>query len=536
MTVQGMTQRVPSSGLTVGQTQSTVTYRTASWATSVLVFSILLVMVQGVFYTEITTLVTERSFPLFRILPFNLYPSDLIVLPVLMVSSLLAIAQLAHGRTTQAWNLFWIGICGLALMGVALVAHWIAPMRLFGPFLLTDLALAVGVALFVVVVVTAVRLRIGSTGRLRLLIGWWAIALLGIAVGIATNNPDLLGDIRGYLLRSFIPVAIFYLAILADLRTVFDWVKSVGAFLAVYVALASLMIFAGLPMLPVSGLYGGVALLLPYALVLAQLLVERKASRMKVYMLGIIAIAIVATLSKPLLAGFLICNVLMLLLLRVAVRGVRIPWLKLAGLLLAAVIFVGGILLLSGGLESAVDYVLDKYLKQDRAVQDLSGNRFAIWQQGLQRWQDSPVVGNGFGYLLSAEVIELTSGRTDFREVVGAHNFIVEMLYKVGGAGVALLLVIGTAWIWLVLKTLVNFSSAANLAYYLSVIVIAMTIVGMGMYGSHIAHPIGGTWLWFALGAEAALAAIGRQQVDALQSKRVRNGQSGFGAAARSSH
>jgi len=508
MTVQPTTP-TGLSDLPSSKIRTVTTVHLASWTTLVLIVSITTVMVQGIFYNLITEMVVGRTFVLFRILPFNLYPSDLLILPLLMLSTLAALSQLAYRHTERAINFFFMGLSALMLIGVALFVYLSGSVRQAVPTLVINLTLLtafVGLVGVAVVVLVALRLRVGAGRRLQLLIVWWLICLVGIATGLAADNPDLTADVRIYLMRSMIPIAIFYLALQANLDKLFAWIERIGIVLAVYLSVSSLLVFADVSLLPSSGLYGGIALLFAYVLVLVQVLVVHVRSRSKLYTLVLLAFSIISTLAKPLIAAFVVCNLLVLFFVRLGHFRVRISWLKTLVLLFLVILLLVGVLQFSGGWERAANYVLDNYLKQDRAVQDLSGNRFAIWSQGLEQWRQSPLIGKGFGFLLSAEVIELDSGRSAYREVVGAHNILVEMLYKVGVVGVLLLTLVAFTWLRRVYRTFQLISSKAIFAKYMLAVVIVFTITTMSMYGSHIAHPMGAFLFWFCLGIEAALA------------------------------
>jgi len=476
------------------------------WANYVLIFAFTLVMAQAVFYEVVTDWIVKREFIIFALLPFNLYPSDLFLLPLLALTTIFAVAHFNRRRGSLATNIIPIGIVALLQLVLVLAIREIAPIQPFGPLPLLDLLLISSLSGIGMVGIAAHNSGLNTNGRQNLLLGWWLICLIGIIVGFINQNPDLMGDIRTLVLRSFVAVALFYLVLLIDLSFIFKLILRLGIGFGIYMTLASILRFANFTFLPYSPLYGGIALLLPYIFVLIQMLINPLAGRRETVMLGVLALGIMLTLAKPLIAAFIACNLFGLLLSGRTSLWRQIRWMRIIVFLVSAVILVLILLLFTGGFESAADYVLRAYFKQGAAVQDLSGNRFLIWRLGLEKWLESPIFGHGFGYLLSGATINLGNGAEDFRETVGTHNFIVEMLYKVGMVGVLPLLLLMVSWIKLSLRALRAHTNPQLIIYQLTMMVLVLTIIVMSWYGSHVAHPIGGFLLWAGLGFEAALS------------------------------
>ncbi|MFW6116162.1 MAG: O-antigen ligase family protein [bacterium] len=495
----------PSAGFRIGRAVAVVHIE---WPTCLLSFVWAFVALEGLFFESVTDWVVDRQLPVFRLLPFKLYPSDLILLPLLLFAGISAVSVLSLRSRDDGHDTIPIIVLGVTQFVVAVAARLsMAPLPMVGPVMWTDVLFVPGLLGIASLIVTIRGLGLGSAGRLSLLMGWWGIHLLGLVIGVSNGNLGVMADIRTLILRPLMAVMVFFLVLLANISHLLRFIVRAGIALAAYLLVASLLRFGGPSRLPFSPLYGGIPLLLPYIVVLSRIFANVGKEPAQLAMAVLIGLALVSTIAKPLVAGFLVCNVLFLLLVALVSRRRIIKMgAGVVFLLACAVLLVVAALAISGGLDGAISHVSRAYFKQDAYVQDLTGGRTSIWKLGLQRWLERPVFGHGLGYLLSGEVLKPRLGQTSYVQVVGAHNYVIEMLYKLGGVGTVTLLLLWGSWVRSSLRGVRSHDDRQLLAFHLAFAVLVLGILTMSMYGSHVAHPVAGGLLWFAVGVEAALS------------------------------
>lgn len=480
-----------------------VTSRLFSW---VLLLGLLVALFQGAFFGVVTEWVTGREFLIFSLLPFNLYPSDLFVLPLFVGTAILAAARwaTAHGREGRKIVLLGGAVLGLGMaIGLGRLGG-VVPLT--NAIYATDLLLIPWLALVVMLVRSIVRLPSALNGRGRLLLGWWLIFLYGSIVGALNGAPDLLGDVRGFMVRPIVAVAAYFIALQSDLKWVILRFIRIGVLIATILAISSLLQYiGGGSNLGLDGTYGGLALLAPYGLLLASLMANKTDSR-SLFGLGLLALGILAPLAKPIIGGFLILNLIAFLSRpRLAVQSSGSAFRTL--LLLGAVIGLLYVLLFSGGTSIAEDHIRTAYLKEDAAVQDLSGSRLSIWQLGIKTWTESPLIGTGIGYMLQGETLNLTSGQYIYSAQIWTHNIAVQVLFQLGLIGTFLLLAISLKWLRVVFRESGLLSGSYQRMHY-GVLVVALTYVLMALYGQFITQSISGFLLWIMLGLEPAIVQL----------------------------
>lgn len=461
--------------------------------------------IQGIFFELITLWVTERRYVVFDILPFNLYPSDLFLLPILFLMGLFLGRRPAVEAKRR--SLDFAPVLVLAIWGVVLLLS----RSIFkgGQDSYLDPLDSFGLLLLIPVVLIVFRLRhkreIPYGTRQMLLLLWWAWCLFGMLNGFLQQTPNLTGDIRELFVRSLIAVPLFYVG----MRLNFAWISSklilLGVICALVFGLSGVAHLADISfsMVPVStSVHGIIPIFLAYSLALARAVSRKELTALRRWVPPlIIAVCILVTLSKPAVGGLLICTVVTL----IVARGSILRSLGRSLLLLLVTIGMAiGLLWLFNSTSAAEDVVRSAYLKQDYAIQDLSGSRFAIWQKGVDAWLESPIVGHGMGYVLSGRSISISTGAELEIAIIWPHNILVQIMMQTGVVGVILVFLVITGWISQALLDSRGLPREDRWIHQ-SLVATAITIVFMAFYGQFFGHVHGGFLLWACVGLEAAI-------------------------------
>lgn len=466
----------------------------------------LLLMLQGLFLDQITRWVVERRYIIFSLLPFNLYPSDLFLLPGLFLLAVFSKKTPLYLPTNSNRNhlfsvliLVWWGIA--VLLGQRIDAlktgnTWMA-FDSVSVFLLIPL-------LFILFNIRRLRVNPVAERQLLLLL-WWTACLLGLLNGFLSQTSNLLGDGRELILRSLIAAFMFYLG----LRTNFVWLSnkliSFGVLFAIVFDVVSIARLAGLnfavSFLGVPDVHMVLPLLLPLSLALTKALTEKSNKRLTLWLYPIlIASGILLTVSKPAVGALVACTVVTIFITRqniLSSLGTAILYLVLM------ISVVLGLLWLFDGVTAAEQHVRSAYLKQDYVVQDLSGTRFTIWQRGIEAWLEKPIIGHGFGYLLSGKTVDIGNGSDIYLSVIWPHNIFIQLLMQTGLVGVGLVIIIVWGWLTQVLGDTKIISNETRWIHA-SMVAVPVTIGLMAMYGQFLGNMHGGFLLWACVGLEAA--------------------------------
>lgn len=472
----------------------------------VLWLALLLLYFQGLFFGVISEWVVTRSLPVFDLLPWNLYPTDLLAFSLLMVAGVLAaLPQLSTRTFSHILSLPLLTYFAVAL--IIVIGRFLTPIPILESIHLTDLLAVAPLFLLPLLwkIFTAANVQPGQS-RALLLMAWWLVCIYGIFNGYLADNANPTAEIRQFFLRSFVAVAVYFIALRVNTQFLLKSVVCIGVLAAGVNATAGVLGYVGVNVQSIfdAGLYGALPLLLPYSIALCDVLTSRRPGASRWLLLGILAAGIVAPLAKPAVGAFIVCTLLgMLVTGQMSRRGLSrqiglLVTLALAGLL------VFGVFSVSGGLDDAEQAIRSRYLKEDKAVQDLSGSRFSIWATGLQRWSESPIVGHGAGYVLQGEALDLRAGQLVYNEQLWPHNILVQLLMTFGVLGVALIAVAILGWILQVRRSMQVDSPWRSLQQ--AMVVTAGTVMLISLYGQFIDQSLSGFVLWFALGMEAALA------------------------------
>jgi O-antigen ligase len=412
-----------------------------------LVFILFGVMLEAGFYDFLTPYVSERVFWIFKLTPFNLYPSDLFLFPLTVIFALLA---------------------GFSYR----------------------------------------KIRISNRGSL--LFVWWSVCLLATIVGFSNDTPYLSADIRNYLVRSIVAPAIFVLAVRSNLERVLDGFFSLSVVLAVVLLVRRVALILGVGFLSVPfGGWLTHVLLLPLAITLMRILVQEDDSAKGRFQLIIMSAGIIQEFWKPTMFG-LFALFAIAFLVSASQRGSAPLALnessglkRIAGLLTLIGILVAPLLL------SDLDFYLSKfryaYLKEGFAIQDLSGNRFQIWAQAIDLWRNNPILGTGFGELLQGYVLHAGSGQYLFYNQIYVHNIALQLLYQCGILGFLVAMILVFRWYFLVQKTIWRVPLGSR-GIYLGLVVTCVVTFVILLIGEALRYPPAGFIFWAVLGLEAAMA------------------------------
>lgn len=480
-------------------------------------FVFVLLMLQGLFFNQVTLWVVERRYFIFNLLPFNLYPSDLFLLPVLILLAIFSKKRRQHTPNNELTNSL-IPLVILVAWGIALLLGRrigeVDPDQLGALFDFFGLLLLI--PLFLIIVKLRQLHDTPIVRRKLLLLLWWIIFFFGTINGFLNQTPNLTGDVRELGLRSLLAIATFYLGLHINLLWISNKIIGVGIVFSLIIGMTSIAELSGITFLPSVGVHAILPLLLPYSLALAKALSGQKNTQSSWIFPFLIALGIMLTVSKPAVGGLILCTLVTVIVIRQRIfssLGTTILFLILTGFVIVA---------LFGLFDTTADVqqiVQSDYLKQDYAVQDLSGSRFAIWEMGIAAWQKRPIIGYGFGYLLSGETINISTGADVYQKVIWPHNIVVQFLMQTGLLGSVLFGVVMVGWFTQVMRDR-NILFGQIKWVHAAFVSIPITIVFMALYGQFFGHVHGGFLLWTCIGLEASI--ISRACLPA-QSSMVKN-------------
>jgi O-antigen ligase len=279
------------------------------------------------------------------------------------------------------------------------------------------------------------------------------------------------------------------------------------------VVAASLIVARLVILLSGSGYYlrtsgwGTYALLLPFSLLVMQVLLKQKSTRETMPVLLIISAGILQAFWKPVVFGFLAVPLLTFFLplysggeIRVSVLG------KMKRILPALILIVAiGLLLYSANADYYIRIFRLAYLKEGFAVQDYSGNRFTIWMQAIDQWIKSPVFGTGFGSILKGFLFHSSTGTYIYLDQIYVHNLAVQFLYQFGIVGLLIVVYIAARWWSMIGLTLRNVWKDWSGTYAGVVLFCILTIV-ISLIGEALRYSLAGFLFCASLGLEAAFA------------------------------
>jgi O-antigen ligase len=417
-----------------------------------LVFFVISAILEGVFFDVLTPYVTNRSLPIFRLTPFNLYPTDLFLLPLSLI-----LALFARGKNDT-----------MAKRGSLLVWWWIV------------------CAMGVVVGVLNQTYYLSADIRNFMVRAMLAFSMFRLSL---ESNIVLVLD---RIIRASVVIA----AGLVMIR------------FAVLLGAGSLSIQA-------SG-WGTHALLFPYCILIMRILSKEAPFRKSLPSLLIITAGILQAFWKPVVFGFILAPLLTFLLplynRQVKVSALKKTERILPAVLL--ILLFGG-LFLSTNYDYYFRMFRYSYLKEGFAIQDYSGNRFTIWAQVIDLWKQNPIFGSGFGSILRGYLFHSGTGTYIYMDQIYVHNLLLQFLYQFGIAGLCIVLVLCVRWYILMSRTM-QLVPVMKAGSYAGIVLFCILTLTISFIGEALRYSPAGFLFWAALGLEAAFAVdIMRAQIPA---------------------
>jgi len=233
----------------------------------------------------------------------------------------------------------------------------------------------------------------------------WFVYLGWGLYGGFLRNPWWHRDIRSTILPSIVVPWVVVLAQNVRYEVVLSRICKLCVPFALWNIVMGVLRFATFnPNVPVIIWRGEYMLIFAYIIALAKNMTGAKIAPVSLVILGM---GIVAPLHKPVVVTFVVANFIILFLrFRINLPGyswrtVR-TFLVILLLILTLSVFLSYIFNLGGG--EAEKWIRHRYLKGTsvggRDIAGLSGRRIEMWQQCLEWWKQRPVIGKGLGMKL----------------------------------------------------------------------------------------------------------------------------------------
>ena len=405
-------------------------------------------IVEGLFYAKLFPLISQRSWPIFRLTPYNLFPTDLFFVPLaLLLGSIMAVPS--KGKM--------------------------------------------------------------ASQRGGLLAVWWAICGFGIVVGYLNGTPNLLQDTRELFLRSLLAPAFYLITLNANARRGINMIINISTWLACILIVRDLIFLTGSDN-PLVNMIGGsvwseYAFLFPYSILLTRMLIRPSNFRTKLQ-LAILALSTIGTLWKPNVAAFLICTALGIFFVRprASLEKVDAQQATLIVIIISVMVFLATFVVWSGAGSYVSSLFLRTYLKQGFVIQDLTGGRLSLAILAINGWLNHPIIGNGFGAPLSGNILNAGLGVYIYWAAVDPHNILLQFLYQTGIIGLFAVLILMFIWLRRATDAGQYVISDEMDLYRYGIVLFILTVLVTSLYGQSVISEVPGYLFWASLGMEAALA------------------------------
>lgn len=276
----------------------------------------------------------------------------------------------------------------------------------------------------------------------------------------------------------------------------FDWFSKISTVAAVINGLFGLMLLLGLRNR--GGEFdthfsAGQILVISYSYELAKGLLTGRIAWIR---LSCLAFGIVAPLEKPVLATIAFAMASIAFLLPHLIMKVQASWIK-AGLAFVASMAITITLVNSFAGREARDWLSARFLKTNVKEQDrdLSSGRFEMWQWGIDRFFDDPLIGVGLGDR------RITYGLDGKTYLIPLHNLSIEVLCLTGIVGITL---VGLAFLTYLrrLRILVRSltSESNNCAVIVAIGAYALSMLMVSQVGRNLGVANAGLIFWSLIG------------------------------------
>jgi O-antigen ligase len=252
--------------------------------------------------------------------------------------------------------------------------------------------------------------------------------------------------------------------------------------------------------------WGAHALLFPYCILLMRFLLKEASFGKTLIPLLIISAGILQAFWKPVVFGFVLAPLLTFFLPVHQDQAKISLWKKLRRMIPAILLIVlFGALFLSTNYDYYYRVFRYEYLKEGFAVQDYSGNRFAIWGQVIDLWKKNPVFGSGFGSMLSGYLFTSGTGTYVYLDQIYVHNLLVQFLYQFGVVGLFIVLILFARWYALVGR-IMQVAPTRWAGSYSGVVLFCILTIAISLIGEVLRYSSPAFLFWEAVGLEAAFA------------------------------
>ncbi|MFN7875404.1 MAG: O-antigen ligase family protein [Pirellula sp.] len=311
-----------------------------------------------------------------------------------------------------------------------------------------------------------------------------------------SNDVLWLEDLRQlFLMMIFAPI-FATLGTRVRIAWVLDWFSKIATIIAVLNGLFGLMLLLGLRSR--GGEFdthfsAGQILVIPYSFELARGMLTGRIAWIR---LSCLAFGIIAPLEKPVLATIVFAMASIAFLLPRLLMKVQLSWIK-AGLAFGASIAITITLVYSFAGREARDWLSARFLKTNVKEQDrdISSGRFEMWEWGIDRFFDDPLIGVGLG---DRRVTYGLDGKT---YLIPLHNLSIELLCLTGILGITmfgLAFVIYLQRLRLLVRSLT--SEPINCAVVVAIGAYALSMLLVSQLGRNLGVANAGLIFWSLIG------------------------------------
>jgi len=351
-----------------------------------LTLCLLMLLIEGVFNEWLNTMIPQRSIIIFRLTPWNLWPSVMYFYSI--------------GFAIGLWIFF----------------SWRKPWH-------------------------------AQTKGIFLLMAMWFVYFGWGLYGWTQRNVGWLADVRSYILPSVIAPWVATLGKDIRLDVVARRFVTMAIPGAVLNAMLGISFFArgggigiGYGVLEPSW-QAEYTLLLAYVLAFARSIASGKRATIT---LLILAAGITAPLHKPALATFFFANLALLwysVQLGRRWKTIRIgnAVIVLVALMFGGLVFGGVMMSIGGG--AGKEFILNRIFKYHVRAhkRDVAGGRGHLWAAAIHDWAESPLIGQGLGG-------RIVVGAQGAPRIVPLHNLYIQTLAQTGLLGLSIVIVAVVTW------------------------------------------------------------------------------------------
>lgn len=401
-------------------------------------------MIQGISYGALYPLISERKFFIFRLTPFNLFPTDLMIFPIAIVIAFIAINQYKGFP----------------------------------------------------------KVKIGMT---TFFFVFWLISIHGIIIGYSRSNEYLFGDLKNLFVRSLFAPLIYFVCRYVDVNKLKSKILNISTFLALFLVIRNFLALKGIYLESIifdeykQSIWPEMTMLFPYSLLLVKFFSGSQFTRMNKIQLIVITLSCFSDLWKPNVAAFLICTLITFIVSLNKKRGRKTTIARSISLAFLLLIFLLSLFFITGSDSNVIQMIENTYLKRNAAVVDLSGGRFQIISMAIEKWYQFPIFGNGLGDTISGQFFDAGLGKFIFIDRIYPHNLPIQILFQLGLVGIVVMSL-------LVIVALKKYFSCMGLVLpyemdnYLGLGAYCLTLLVISFFSEVITSEVTGYFFWISLG------------------------------------